>query len=99
MAQHLWLLIGVGFLAALVLHFTAWGAVYRVRADSDALLTATCADGWRLAIAHFRPAQPSARAPVILCHGLGANRWNLCLPGRHSVAGFLRARGFEVFVP
>ena len=94
----LWILAAIAALTvAAVAHFAFWGWIYRVRPDSDALLTATCSDGWRLAVARFRPAASSNRPPVILCHGLGANRLNLCLPGAHSLAGFLRARGHEVF--
>ena len=83
---------------AVFAHFAFWSWVYRERADSDALLTAVAADGWRLAVAHYQPATPSDRPPVILCHGLSANRLNMSLPGRNSLAGFLRARGHEVFV-
>lgn len=84
-------------LAAVGLHFAFWSVVFRVQSDADELLHTTCADGWRIAVAHFKPAEPNARPPVILCHGLGANRWNMCLPGTHSVAGYLRSRGHEVF--
>jgi len=84
-------------IAAVAAHFVFWGWVYRIRSDADALLWAECADGWRLAVAHFKPASADARPPVILCHGLGANRWNMCLPGTHSLAGFLKRHGYEVF--
>jgi pimeloyl-ACP methyl ester carboxylesterase len=80
-------------------HLAFWGWVYRLRPDSDGLLWAECADGWKLAVAHYKPAFPDSRPPVVLCHGLGANRWNLCLPGTHSLAAFLKERGHEVFVP
>jgi pimeloyl-ACP methyl ester carboxylesterase len=93
----------VGTLAALALllvaHDAFWGYVYRLRLDSDALLTATAADGWPLAVAHFVPrARRADRLPVVLCHGLSANRLNLMLPGPHSLASFLREQGHEVFV-
>ncbi|MBZ0270576.1 lysophospholipase [bacterium] len=37
------------------------------------------------------------RYPVIACHGLGANRFNMALPGKNSVAGHLARLGFDVF--
>ena len=82
---------------AVVAHYAFWGWVYRERGDSDALLTAIADDGWRLAVAHYKPETPSDRPPVILCHGLSANRLNMSLPGPNSLAGFLRTRGHEVF--
>jgi pimeloyl-ACP methyl ester carboxylesterase len=81
------------------LHFLFWGWFYRPRLDSDALLTAVTSDGWRLAVAHFVPADRTpGRPPIVLCHGLSVNRLNMMLPGAHSLAGFLRSRGYEVFV-
>lgn len=82
---------------ALAAHYLFWGWFYRLRADSDAVLTATCSDGWQLAVAWFKPARPNGGSPVILCHGLAANRFNMCLPGTHSLAAFLRDHGHEVF--
>lgn len=94
-------LLALAALAVLALavaaHYAFWGWYYRLRADSDAVLTATCSDGWRLAIARYKPAHPSGRVPVVLCHGLAANRLNMCLPGTHSLAGYLRDKGHEVF--
>lgn len=83
--------------AATAAHLLFWGWIHRLRADSDALLSARCDDGWLLTVAHFRPSQASAAPPVILCHGLAANRWNLSLPGEHSLAAYLRAQGHEIF--
>jgi pimeloyl-ACP methyl ester carboxylesterase len=92
------LVLALGVLvAAAAAHLLFWGWFYRLRADSDALLTARCADGWVLTVAHFKPRTPSPLPPVILCHGLAANRWNLSLPGEHSLAGYLRDQGHEVF--
>ena len=46
---------------AVVAHYAFWGWVYRERGDSDALLTAIADDGWRLAVAHYKPETPSDR--------------------------------------
>jgi len=61
------------------------------------------ADGWRLAVHHWRPRhgpdgpRPGA-LPVVLCHGLGANRFIFDTEGR-SLARWLRDRGHDVWVP
>lgn len=53
-------------------------------------------DGQRLAL--FRvPAKGTPRAPVLLLHGLAANRFAFHWPGR-SLAAFLSERGFECYV-
>ena len=55
-------------------------------------------DGWRITL-HHRPPRPAAHAsPVILCHGMGSNRYNVDGPGRTSLARFLQRRGYDVWV-
>ena len=62
--------------------------------------SATTDDGWTLAlyryppIGHWRENQP----PVFLCHGLGANRFNLDAPGKLSLAKWLSEKGFDAWV-
>jgi alpha-beta hydrolase superfamily lysophospholipase len=55
-------------------------------------------DGWRIALYHRPPRAPSQGIPVVLCHGMGSNRYNLDGPGRVSLARFLQARGYDVWV-
>ena len=55
-------------------------------------------DGWTLALHHY-PAMGAARHyPVLMVHGLGANRLNFDLDDRYSFARATRARGFDVYV-
>jgi predicted alpha/beta hydrolase len=56
------------------------------------------ADGWRLALHHWPAKGRPRRHPIIMVHGLGANRLHLDLDDRHSIARAARARGFHVFV-
>ncbi|HDH96658.1 MAG TPA: alpha/beta fold hydrolase [Proteobacteria bacterium] len=55
------------------------------------------ADGWTLAIHRYKPKRKRFKEPVILCHGLGANRFNFDLE-ELSLARYLRDRGFDVFI-
>jgi len=55
-------------------------------------------DGWRLALYRHEPAPASHRTPVLLCHGMSSNRWNMDGPGRISLARFLMRRGYDAWV-
>lgn len=56
-------------------------------------------DGWRLAIHHWpRRAEPRRRHPILMVHGLGANRLNMDLDEQYSVARAAARRGFDAFV-
>ncbi len=78
---------------------TVWliGRFYHVPYHADALYWATTADGWKLALHRRIPETRRFKQPVILCHGLGANRFNLDFPG-HSLAEYLNREGFDVWV-
>ncbi|MCO5168906.1 MAG: alpha/beta hydrolase [Planctomycetes bacterium] len=68
------------------------------RREPDAWVELAAADGHPLALGHHRARGPARREPVILCHGLSANRFNLDLDDGCSLARRLAARGFEVYV-
>lgn len=55
-------------------------------------------DGWALALHYFAPRRKLRRHPVLMVHGLGANRLNFDLDERYSFARAAQRRGFEVFV-
>ena len=55
-------------------------------------------DGWWLALHRYAPARGGHRTPVLLCHGMSSNRWNMDGPGRTSLARWLRRRGYDVWV-
>lgn len=55
-------------------------------------------DGWRLALYRHQPPAGSHRTPVLLCHGMSSNRWDLDGPGRISLARWLRRRGYDAWV-
>lgn len=54
-------------------------------------------DGWRIALYRY-PAGPGRyETPVLLCHGLGANRFNFDLGPEVSLARYLQQKGFDVW--
>lgn len=60
----------------------------------------TTSDGWQLAVSHYRDAAhhpATQRHPVLLCHGLGANRLVFDTDPRYSLAAWLVAQGFDVY--
>jgi alpha-beta hydrolase superfamily lysophospholipase len=55
-------------------------------------------DGWRIALHHRPPPAGGHGAAVVLCHGMGSNRFNVDGPGRTSLARHLNAAGYDVWV-
>jgi pimeloyl-ACP methyl ester carboxylesterase len=55
-------------------------------------------DGWRLALYRYQPKRGSHRTPVLLCHGMTSNRWDMDGPGRISLARYLVQRGYDTWV-
>lgn len=55
-------------------------------------------DGWQLALHHRAPSRGAHATPIVLCHGMGSNRFNMDGPGRVSVARHLQRRGYDVWV-
>lgn len=80
----------------------AWPVIrraYRLGSPADELAFARTVDGWDLALHRYRPAvEVAGREPVVLCHGMLSNRFNVDLDERTSLARYLRARGFDAWV-
>jgi pimeloyl-ACP methyl ester carboxylesterase len=55
-------------------------------------------DGWSLALHHYPPRGPDRRHPVLMVHGIAANRLHFDLDERYSLARACRNRGFDTFV-
>ena len=58
--------------------------------------TAT-ADGQRISLFRYVPDEPRHRIPVILCHGVAANRFTFDLGPEQSLARHLQGLGFDVW--
>lgn len=56
-------------------------------------------DGSSIALGRYLPRVPRRFVePVILCHGLGANRFSLDLDEKYSLARYLAQRGYDAWV-
>ena len=85
-------------LALAVLHVAFWSRVYRILPAQDELRFAETKDGWRIAIARRAPRGQARLPPVLLCHGLSANRGNLDFGvERYSISRALSEAGFDCF--
>jgi pimeloyl-ACP methyl ester carboxylesterase len=81
-----------------LLHTLFWGWVYQVRPTQDELRFARTQDGWRVAVGRRVPRGPPRWPPVLLCHGLSANRASLDFGvARYSLALTLAEAGFDCF--
>lgn len=54
-------------------------------------------DGWHLALYRYQPAKRSHHTPVLLCHGMSSNRWDMDGPGNVSLARYLLRHGYDVW--
>lgn len=81
-------------------HVLFWRARYRPRDLPDEIHHVRTADGWRIALRRYRPRGDGPRfvEPVILCHGLGANHYNLDWDPPYGVAQALAERGRDCWV-
>ena len=70
---------------------------FHVPYNADEIHWAKTEDGFHLALHRRKPVQQRFVEPVVLCHGLGANRYNLDFPG-HSLAQYFAERGYDVWV-
>jgi pimeloyl-ACP methyl ester carboxylesterase len=75
-----------------------WDAWYAAPTAHDETFYVPAGDGWRLALHHYRPQGHPRGLPVVLCHGLGSNRYSFDLPGSPGLARFLSGHGRDVWV-
>ena len=88
--------------AAAVFLVGAWLLIrprYLLPTPADETHSARTEDGWDLALYRYRPTVPvHGREPVVLCHGMLSNRYNVDLDEEVSLARHLRGRGFDCWV-
>jgi pimeloyl-ACP methyl ester carboxylesterase len=79
-------------------HYAFWTRRYLMRTGEDEVLFAQTRDGWRLALARRKPRGPGRPTPVLLVHGIAANRVSLdFVLERWSLSAHLAAAGFDCF--
>ena len=84
----------LGIVVATILGFGFfWQWYYRSPTSEDEIHYFRTKDGWRLALHRYRPKGEAIGLPVILCHGLGSNRYTFELPAAPSAAKYLRDQG------
>ena len=82
-------LVYAGFLAA---------RYFFVPRFPDEIHFARAVDGWRIAVIRYRPDAPNGADPLLLVHGIGANRYTFDLTDELSLARHLAAAGYDVWV-
>jgi len=80
-------------------HHWFWRRRFAPRDRPDEIHHVRTADGWTIALRRYRARGEGAfREPVILCHGLGANHFNLDWDPPVGLAQFLAAKGRDCWV-
>ena len=86
-------LVALGFV-----HYAFWTRRFRQPIEDDGVLRARTGDGWRLALGVRMGRGGDRRPPVLLVHGLSANRWTLDAGvERFSLAAHLAQAGFRTY--
>ena len=87
---------------ALLLTAASWSLIrrrYLLETPADERHRARTSDGWDLALYRYRPeVLAPGREPIILCHGMLSNRFNVDLDERGSLARYLKKEGFDAWV-
>jgi len=96
-----WVLWGLLLFLAVVVGNVVWvlgvRRLYRPRTAPPQLLRARCQDGWEIAVHARRAPTRRFEEPVLLCHGLAANRFTFDFAPPYSVAHYLAEAGFDCF--
>jgi len=94
--------IAVVMTAFIAVMAAAWMVLrrrYRLDTPADERHRALTDDGWEIALYRYRPVQfTPGREPVLLCHGMLSNRFNVDLDATRSLARYLRDGGFDVWI-
>lgn len=101
--SFIWLLVVAAVLALALLtwlHHWFWQRRLAPTTRPDELHYVRTADGWRIGLRRYRPKGEGPRfaEPVILCHGLGANHFNLDWEPPYGLAQYLAEQGRDCWV-
>ncbi len=78
-------------------HYAFWSWRFQLRTGEDERRFADTSDGWRVGLAHRKARRtPPLGLPVVLCHGIAANRTSLDFGlERFSLSAYLASSGFD----
>ena len=74
-----------------------WRRRFAFEPGYEAIHLVRTRDGCRIALYRYPASARRYETPVLLCHGLGANRFNFDLGPEVSLARYLQQEGFEVW--
>ena len=74
-----------------------WRRRFAFEPGYEAIHLVKTRDDWRIALYHYPAPSRRSETPVLLCHGLGANRFNFDLGAEVSLARYLQQEGFDVW--
>lgn len=74
-----------------------WRRRFSFEPGYEAIHLVRTRDNWRIALYHYPASSHRYKTPILLCHGLGANRFNFDLGPEVSLARYLQQEGFEVW--
>ncbi len=90
----LWIAVVLASFRALT---ALWTRVFGLNRTGDEIHRVSTEDGWILAMHRYRPKLRKYKNPVLLVHGVGANRYNFDLDDEISLARSMARRGFDTW--
>lgn len=83
----------------LKIYYTFLSRRYKWQESSDEIHFARTTDDKQIALYRYLPRGTARKKyPLLLCHGLGANRYNLDLGEKHSLARYARDEGYDTWL-
>lgn len=81
-------------------HYAFWRAKFEPKDRPDEIHWARTEDGWSIQVRRYLPRGdgPRFREPVVLCHGLGANHYNVDWDPPYGIAQYLAEAGRDCWV-
>jgi pimeloyl-ACP methyl ester carboxylesterase len=89
-----WVIVGVALVVTAAFVAGRWFFVERY---PDEVHYARTDDGWRIALARYRPTTPNGRPPVLICHGIASNGNGVDLTDELSLPVALARAGWDAW--
>jgi pimeloyl-ACP methyl ester carboxylesterase len=94
------LILWISFIwVGLKIYYTFLSRRYKWRETADEIHLVRTADDKQISLYRYLPAGTDVKKlPLLLCHGFGANRYNLDLGEKHSFARYARDKGYDTWL-